>query len=162
MYNLVHMCIPRCRLLAFVASLAVAACAAQDRSDWQSVAKVQPGTKVRLSLKSHQTVTDDFKGSTAEQVTVGTVVAKREDVQKLERYRSGGWGRGKTAVIGALIGGGAGAAIGAAAGGCHTGDFICFSRGTVGAILGAVGAIIGAGVGALIPPRRTEVVYAAR
>jgi hypothetical protein len=152
-----------CRLLlAFAAFLAVPVCAAQDRSDWQSVAKVQPGTKVRLSLKSHQTVTDDFKGSTAEQVTVGTVIARREDVRKLERYRSGGWGRGKTAAIGALIGGGAGAAIGVAGGGCHTGEFICFSRGTLGGVLGAVGALIGAGVGALIPPRRTDVVYAAR
>jgi hypothetical protein len=137
MYNLVHMCMPRCLLLAAVALLAVSVCAAQDRSDWQSVAKVQPGTKVRLSLKSHETVTDDFKEST------------------------GGWGRGKTAAIGALIGGGAGAAIGVAAG-CNTHDFICFSRGTVAAVLGAVGAIIGCTVGALIPPRRTEVVYAAR
>jgi hypothetical protein len=149
-------------LLASVAVLAVSSCAAQDRSDWQSVAKVQPGTKVRLSLKSRRTFIDEFKGSTADQVTVGTVVAKREDVRRLERFRSGGRGRGKTAAIGALIGGGAGAVIGVAAGGCHTGDFICFSRGTVGAVLGAVGAIVGALAGALIPPHHTEVVYAAR
>jgi hypothetical protein len=41
--------------------------------------------------------------------------AKREDVAKLERYRSG-LGRGKTALVGAAIGGGGGAVIGITAG----------------------------------------------
>ena len=153
---------PSCNRLTCVAVLLIATCAAQDRSDWQSVAQVQPGTKVRLSLKSHPAVTDSFKGSTSDQITVGAVVAKREDVLKLELYRSGGWSRGKTAAVGALIGGGAGGAIGAAAGGCHQGDFICFSRGTTGAVLGAVGAIIGTAIGALIPHHHMEVLYAVR
>ena len=46
---------------------------------------------------------------------VGTVTASRETVLKIERYRLGGWGRGKTAAVGALIGFGGGFAIGAAA-----------------------------------------------
>jgi hypothetical protein len=151
----------RC-LFTSLAVLMASTCAAQDGSAWQAIAGVPPGTKVRLSLKSHERVTDTLRGSTAEQVTVGNVVAKREDVLKLERFRTGGWSRGKTAAVGALIGGGAGAAIGVASDTCHRGDIICIPRAAVGGVLGAAGAIVGAVIGALVPHHRTDVVYEAR
>lgn len=150
----------RC-LLTSLAVLMASTCVAQDRSDWQAIAAVPQGTQVRLSMKSREKVTDSFRGFTPEQVTVGSVVAKREDVLKLERFRTGGWSRGKTAAVGALIGGGAGAAIGVA-GGCTRGTFLCLSRGTLGGVLGAAGAIVGAVIGVAVPHRRTDVVYAAR
>jgi hypothetical protein len=145
-----------------MATLAIPACMAQNRSDWQALSALPPGAKVRLSLKSRPKVTDGFQAVTEEQVTVGSVVARREDVLKLERFRTGVWSRGKTAAVGAAIGGGAGTVIGVAAGGCRTGDFICVTRGQAGAILGITGAIIGAVIGVAVPHHRTDVVYAAR
>jgi hypothetical protein len=79
--------------------------------------------------------------------SVGTITARREDVLKIERYLHGGWGRGKTTAVGALIGFGGGFAIGATAGGCRQGQFgPCITRGTLGGVLGAAGAVIGAGI----------------
>ena len=104
-----------------------------------------------------------FQNWTPQQVTAGTVTARREDVLKIERYRQGGWGRGKTAAVGALIGFGGGFAIGAAAGGCNKNSFgPCFSRGQVGALVGGVGLVIGAGIGALLPPHKKDLIYSAR
>jgi hypothetical protein len=142
--------------------LASLCCAAQDVADWQSLNALHPGDKVRLSLRSQTSVIDIFKESSADQVTVGSVVAHKSDVLKVERYRSGEWSRGKTAAVGALIGLGGGATVGAAAGACHKGDFIYVSRPVLGVALGALGAILGAAVGALVPHHRTDLIYAAK
>jgi hypothetical protein len=134
----------------------------QDLHDWQSVGHLQVGDSIRLSLKGGR-AKGVFRTWTPQQVTVGTVTASREDVLKLERYRQGGGARGKSAVIGALIGFGGGFAIGAAGGGCHPGQFgPCFTRGTLGAMVGGVGALVGAGIGALLPRHTTELVYSAK
>ena len=104
-----------------------------------------------------------FQTWTPEQVTAGTVTAKRDDVLKIERYRKGGGGRGKSAAIGALIGFGGGFALGAGAFGCHPGQLgPCISRGVGGAVFGGAGAVIGAGVGALLPRHTRELIYSAR
>jgi hypothetical protein len=148
------------------------AAAGQDRRDWQSLAQLQSGDRIRLSLKTGGTgaVTGAFQSWTPQQVTAGTVTAKREDVVKIERYRQGGWGRGKTAAIGAVIGlgigFGGGFAVGAATGGCRSGEFLCFGRGTSGAIIGglggAIGLVTGATIGALFPRRPKELIYSAK
>jgi hypothetical protein len=141
-----------------------AAIDAQDRHDWQSLAQLQAGDKIHLSLKTGPGVTAAFQSSTPDQVTAGTVTAKREDVLKIERYRQGTWGRGKTAAVGALIGFGGGFAIGAGAtGGCHQGGFgPCISRGLGGAIVGGVGAVVGAGIGALLPHHTKDLIYSVK
>jgi hypothetical protein len=134
----------------------------QDRRDWQSLARLQAGDRIRLSLKTGP-VEGAFQNWTPQQVTAGTVTASRENVLKIERYRQGGWGRGKTAAVGALIGFGGGFAIGAATGGCHQGQFgPCLSRGALGAGIGAAGAVIGAGIGALLPRHTKELIYSAK
>jgi hypothetical protein len=108
----------------------------QDRRDWQSLARLQAGEKIRRSLKT-EPVEAAFQNWTPQQVTAGTVTARREDVLKIERYRQGGRERGKTAAIGALIGFGGGFAFGAATGGCHLGEIgPCVSRGALGAAVG--------------------------
>jgi hypothetical protein len=148
---------------AFALLLIASLTFAQDRSSWQALSQLQTGDQVKLSLKSHGDVTGPFQTWTPEQVTVGSTTAKREDVAKLERYGKGGWGRGKKALVGALIGGGAGAAIGIAAGGCSDHGFgPCFTRAQTGAAAGAAGAVMGTIVGALLPHHRTNVIYAAR
>ena len=150
---------PRQATLAVLCALATAA-AGQDRSDWQSLAQLRPGDTIRLSLKTGS-VNAAFRDFAPQQVTAGNVTAKKEDVLKVERYRKGG--RGKAAAIGAVIGFGAGFTIGAATGGgCGHSIGPCLSRGALGGILGGVGAILGAGVGALLPRRSTELIYAVK
>jgi hypothetical protein len=147
------------KTLAVICLLAGAA-TAQDRHDWQSLAQLQAGERVRLSLKSGP-VDGLFKSWTPQDVTAGTVTARKEDVVKIERYRPGG--RGKSAAFGALIGFGGGFAIGAAGFHCGGGQFgPCVTRGEGGAIVGGIGAIIGASIGALLPRHHKEVIYSSR
>ncbi len=142
---------------------------AQDRRDWQSLAKLQAGDSIRLSLKTGP-VDGTFQSWTPQQVTAGTITAKREDVLKIERYQQGGWGRGKTAAVGAAIGlgvgFGGGFAVGAATGGCRSGGFLCFSRGTTGAIVGglggAIGLVTGAVIGSLFPRHPKDLIYSVK
>ena len=148
-------------ILAAVCSIS-SAVHAQDRRDWQSLAQLQPGDKIRLSLKTGP-VTEVFQSWTPEQVTAGTVTAKKEDVLQIERYRPGTWGRGKTAAVGALIGFGGGFGVGVGLTGCdHNQIGPCISRAGGGAIVGAAGAIIGAGIGALIPHHTKDLIYSVK
>jgi hypothetical protein len=147
--------------MVFLCALVTAA-DGQDRRDWQSLAQLQAGDRIRLSLKTGP-VEGVFQNWTPLQVAAGTVTARREDVLKIERYRKGGGGRGKHAAIGAAVGFGGGFAIGAAVGGCHPNELLCFGgRGTWGAAFGGVGALIGAGVGALIPRHNKDLIYSAK
>jgi len=154
--------------LVLIGALATAA-EGQDRHDWQSLARLQAGDRIRLTLKTGP-VTAPFQNWTPQQVTAGPMTAKREDVLKIERYRQGGWSRGKTAAVGAAIGlgvgFGGGFAVGAATGGCRSGEFLCFSRGTTGAVVGAIGGAIGlvtgAVIGALFPRHPKELIYSVK
>jgi hypothetical protein len=145
--------------LALVCVLAAAD--AQDRHDWQSLAKLQPGDRIHLSLKTGP-VEGAFQNWTPDQVTAGTVTAKREDVLKIDRYRRGA-SRAKHSAVGALIGFGGGFGIGAGVSGCHPGQFgPCITRGEGGAVVGGVGAVIGAAIGVLLPRQTRELIYSAR
>jgi hypothetical protein len=124
----------------------------QDRHDWQSLARLQAGDRIRLSLKTGR-VEGAFQNWTLEQVTAGTVTAKREDVLKIERYRPGAWGRGDKAAVGGLIGLGGGFVFGASIPGGR------FER---GAFLVLPGALIGALIGALLPTHSKELIYSAK
>ena len=147
------------RTLAVICLLGTAA-PAQDRHDWQSLAQLQTEEKIRLSLKTGS-VEGSFKGWTLQEVTAGTVTARKEDVLKVERYHRRS--RGKNAAIGALIGFGGGFAIGAGAFNCnHNQIGVCVTRGQGGAIVGGVGAVIGAGIGAPLPAHRRELIYSLR
>ena len=148
-----------CPLLIFAL---VCTANAQDRHDWQSLAKLQQGDKIRLTLKTGST-TEVFQAWTPQNVTAGTVTAKNEDVLKIERYGHGGWGRGQKAAVGARIGFGGGFAIGAAVTGCNHSQFgPCISRGAGGGVVGAAGALIGAGIGALLPTHGKELIYSVK
>jgi hypothetical protein len=135
---------------------------AQDRHQWQSLAKLQAGDKIQLTLKTGSS-TEVFQSFTPEDLTAGTLTAKKDDVLKVERVNHGGWSRGKKAALGAAIGFGGGFAVGAAATGCdHRQIGICISRGAGGAALGGVGALVGAGIGALLPTQGKELIYSAK
>ena len=145
--------------LALLCALPTAA-ACQDRRDWQSVAQLQTGDRFRLSLETGS-VTVMFRNWTPQQVTVAAVTARREDVRKIWRYREGGWQRAKCRPR-LLLGLGGGSAIGAAGGGCHPDQFCIVGRGIVAAALGGAGMLIGAGIGALIPAHRKDLIYSAK
>jgi len=138
------------------------AASGQDQRDWQSLTQLRPGESILLSLKA-SSVKGAFRSWTPQQVIAGATTARREDVLKVERYRQSGWGRGEKALVGALIGFGAGFTIGAAAAGCHTGQFgPCVTRFGGGMIVGGVGAVGGVAIGALLPRRHTkELIYSA-
>src|SRR5690348_3207079 len=120
------------------------ACAGQSTKDWDSLGKLQPGDTVRVTSKTG-TTEGSFRSWTPQDVTVGTVTSRKEDVTKLVLRRPGGSGRGKHALIGGLIGFGGGFALGAAVGGCSPHQFgPCLGRGEVGAAAGVGGAAVGA------------------
>jgi hypothetical protein len=131
----------------------VAPAQGQDRHDWQSLARLHCGDRVRLSLKTGP-VDGVFQNWTPAGVTVGTAVAKREDVRKIERYRHGG-SQAKHAALGAIIG-----FAGGFAGGASHPFFV--TRAQEGAIVGGVGAVIGAIVGALLPTHSKELIYSTK
>jgi hypothetical protein len=147
--------------LALLCAVGTAA-QAQDRSDWQSLAALHAGDKVRLSLKSGPTE-GGFQSWTPEQVTVGAVTAKKEDVLKIELYsQGGGLGRRKKALIGFGVGFGIGAA---ARGDCQPGySYFCPTRVGLGEVGGGLGAAIGLVIGAALPahPRTRQIVYLAK
>ncbi len=144
---------------------------AQDSADWDSLGRLTTNDKVRVSFKDGRHLGGPFENWTAQQITVGGVSGNKAEVLKVERYRQGGWGRGKTAAVGALIGFGAGAGIAAATSRCKSSasngqlvpNFCGFlvSRGAAIGIGGGVGALIGAGIGAALPHRKKELIYAA-
>jgi hypothetical protein len=154
-----------CLFQTFVLMCVLATAAeAQARRDWQSLAQLNAGDKIRLTLKTGP-MEGVFQSWTPQQVTAGTVTAKREEVLKMERYRQGGRGRGEHAAIGALIGFGGGFAIGAGVNpSCHQGEFLCphISRGLAGVAVGGAGAMIGGAIGALLPRRTKELIYSAK
>ena len=131
----------------------------QDRHDWQSLSRLQAGDRVRVSLKTGP-VNGAFQNWTPQEVTVGTVTAKREAVLKIERYRHGG-SRAKHAGFGAMFGFAGGFAIGAWGSGCG-GIGPCVTRPEGGAIVGGAGAVVGAVIGALLPTHSKELIYSAR
>jgi hypothetical protein len=138
----------------------VAAAYGQDRHDWQSVSRLHAGDRVRLSLKTGP-VEGAFQNWTLQDVTVGTVTARREDVRKIELNRHGR-SRVKHIGVGALIGFGGGFAIGAASFNCGGGIGPCLTRPQGGALVGGAGAVIGALVGAILPVHSHELIYSAR
>ena len=145
---------------------------AQSTGTWDSLATLRPGDQVRVSLAGHKAVNGSFQSWTAEQVGVSDVSYKRQEVTKIQRYRSRGWSRGKKAAVGALIGLGAGAAIGAAGSRCTSSpskgqlapNFCAYplARGASIGIGAALGGLVGAGVGAALPTHKKELIYAAR
>jgi hypothetical protein len=147
--------------LALIMLCALAATAqGQDRHDWRSLSRLQVGDRVRVHFKTGP-VTATFQSWTPQEVTVGTVTAKREDVLKIERYRHGG-SRAKHIGFGALIGFSGGFAIGASVAGCRGGLGPCITRPEGGAVVGGAGAVIGALIGAILPAHSKEVIYSSR
>jgi hypothetical protein len=131
----------------------VAPAQGQDRHDWQSLARLYSGDRVRVVLKTAP-VDGEFQSWTPQELTVGTVTAKREDVIKIERYRHGG-SRAKHAAFGAMIG----FAGGFAGGATHP---LFNTPAQQGAIVGGAGAVIGGIIGVLLPTHSKELIYSSQ
>jgi len=148
-------------LRSFLALILLCALAAssrgQERHDWQSLLRLHGGDRVRVSLKTGP-VEGEFQSWTPQDLTVGTVTVKRDDVLRIARYRHGG-SRAKRTAVGALIGFGGGFAIGASG---RVPVCFCTSRAEKGAIAGSAVAVIGAAIGALLPTHSKELIYSSR
>ena len=149
---------------ALVLICAIGIADAQDRRDWQALSRLQTGDNIGVLVRSGPPVKGVFQSWTPQQITAGTLTARKDDVLAIERYRPSNWGRRKHALVGAAIGLGTGFAVGLAAGGCSDRGFgPCFPRAGAGALLGAGFAIWGAGIGALIPRRQNkELIYSVK
>jgi hypothetical protein len=135
----------------------VATAHGQDRHDWKSVSRLHPGDRVVVSLKAGP-MDGEFQSWTPQGMTVGTVMARREEVLKVELYRHGE-SRAKHAAFGAMFGFAGGFTIGASVNLCNGGLGPCIKRPEGGAVAGAVGAAIGAIIGVLLPTHSKEVIY---
>ncbi len=136
-------------LLSFAALvfLVTASAVAQD-SSWQNLKQIKPGTKVKVVESNLKTLEGKFVGFSETDLTIA--ISKREEVIPKEQvYRVTSTGRGRNALIGAIVGGAAGIAIGAA--------IMEREKGYGGAVAGTgVGfGAIGAGIGAAIPHTTT-------
>ncbi len=143
--------------VAISALFALAATAAdKPEASWENVQQLKAGQKIHIVRAGLKSVTGYFVSVAADSLALKTAAGEqtlnRVDINRITR--SGGQ-RGRNALIGAAVGGGAGAALGAASGGCHPGEFICLSRGTVAGILAGVGVLAGAVVGVAIPGHTT-------
>ena len=133
----------------------------QDLHDWQSGSQLQTGDPVRVSLKTGP-VNGVFENWTLQDIKIGTVTAKREDVLSIERFRRNS-SRGKHVLLGALIGFGGGFGIGAGVTGrSGVGIGVWVARPEGGAVVGGAGAIVGAIVGALLPAHPKELIYSSK
>lgn len=151
-------------LFACVTALSLCSMAvhAQDRADWRSLGQLKPGDRVAVLLKAHGTTVATFQSWSPDQIALDSLTIRKQDVQRVSRYRTGVWSRGKTALLGATIGGVAGLGVGLGLGGnCGHSLGPCPSRGALGAIFAGIAAAVGAGIGALLPHRRVDVIYAA-
>jgi hypothetical protein len=157
-----HTAVRSLRALVLIGAL-IGAVNAQDQRDWQSLAKLQAGDRLRLSLK---TGSSDglFQTWTPEDVKVGSMTSKKEDVFKIERFRPGSHGRGKHAAIGALIGFGGGFIVGAAVGNCRQGELLCpkAPRVVFGVGFGFLGVVVGGAIGVLLPSHNKDLIYSSR
>ena len=90
------------------------ATALQAQSDWAAVQALRAGDKVGVVYAQQRRVTDVVESTSADSLTVGGVVMKRDDVVRVYRVR--GWSRAKRTLLGAGIGLAAGIALDQSAG----------------------------------------------
>src|SRR5579862_9321357 len=84
---------------------------AQERGNWQVLAQLHPGDRVTVAVKARGSKKGIFQSWDADQIHLESATVRREEVQTVARQRAGGWGRGKTALLGAGIGGAIGAGV---------------------------------------------------
>ncbi len=145
--------------LAALLCFATAAWAAEPLEDWKNLEQLRVGERIQVVKKDKSSHFGTFVALSDESLTLrnasGDAGFRREEILRVSRI--GGARRGRAALIGLAIGGGAGAAIGAAANG-GGGSFEIISSKEAAAILGVVGGAAGAGIGAAVArPAKTEI-----
>jgi len=147
-------------LLAIVSFAPLAAAVPrEDKRNWDNLKQLAPNQQVRIVLNDAKSYRGDFQsvsdGAVVVRVATGVQSFAKENVLRVST--NGASHPGRNALIGAVVGFGAGTAIVAAA--CASDD----CRGAVAPILGATaGTPAGALVGFLIPTGGWHDVYRAR
>lgn len=129
-------------------------------SPWNAVERIVAGERIEVQLMDYTTLKGTFDHATGDVVYLGragkTVEARRVDVRRLWRRKSGHGGR--WAIVGGLVG--AAALCGGLCPYLESGP----GKGYAGAVAGtaALGAIIGAGVGYGVGHGKLALVYQTR
>jgi hypothetical protein len=118
---------------------------------WGAIATSPAGQPLQVELKSGKTIKGKLSSASESGLTLvlGKTMANVERAEIRRIYRDGGKSVGKSALIGAGVGGAGGAIVGAATGGDGKG-FISFSRKETAAAGGVIGAAVGTITGLVI------------
>jgi hypothetical protein len=133
------------------------------KADWNNLKQVKPDQAVEVVLKdakSHkgglQSVSDD---GIVVRLASGEQTFARQNVLRVSSKRQGH--RLRNALIGGVIGAGAGLGVGIAADRCPPNSIVCFGNKGKAIATPAVG-LIGFGIGAAIPTGGWQEIYRAR
>ena len=144
-------------LLGIVAALSSSVIGA-PAGGWDALRRLSRGDLVRVTLSSGAPVEAVFEAWTENAISVGSIRIAREQVNRVE-LRKRGWGRGKKAAVGALVGFGSGFLIGFAGTPSGSGSTSLGTRTENGGTLAVLGAVAGAAIGAALPNHRYELIY---
>ena len=125
---------------------------AQTANNWKSVTSLQSGQKVIVELKDGKKLKRKFGHASETSVTLlsgkNTEDVARTDIRKV--YRETGASKGKSTLVGAGVGGGAGAIFGAAALGSDDKGWFSITRSEAAGVVGIFGASVGAVTGFVV------------
>jgi hypothetical protein len=147
--------------LLSVAFIAAPPLRASDDSDWANLKRLASGLQAKVSLSDGKSYKGDLQLVTENIVVLHSASGEqsfpRKSVQRVSIKRNGH--RGRHALIGAAIGGGAGLGFGTAIDNdCSSTPLICTGNKGKG-ILTPAFALVGAGIGALLPSGGWQEVY---
>jgi hypothetical protein len=139
-------------ILLVVPLLSIDGFAQSATTTWSGVTSLQPGQKVSIELKNGKKVKGKFGSASETSITISrgknTEDVTRADIRKV--FRENGGSVGKSTLVGAGIGGGAGAILGVSTGGCDNSGWFCITRGQAAAVVGIMGATVGALTGLVV------------
>ena len=155
------MSLTRALCLSAVSSLFALGLAAQT-PDWNNVKSIAPATQILIARAGSSAVRGELQSVSDDSISInassGQQSVPRGQVARLSVRKKGN--RGRHALIGLVIGAGAGAVVGAASySSCNGFCIINPSRGALAGAGAAVGGLLGAGVGALLPSGGWREVY---
>jgi hypothetical protein len=134
---------------------------ASDDSDWANLKQLASGLKAKVSLSDGKSYKGHLQLVTEDAVVLHSASGEqsfpRKTVQRVSIQRKGH--RGRHALIGAAIGGGAGLGFGAAIDNdCSSTSIVCTGNKGKGILTPAL-ALLGAGIGALLPSGGWQEIY---
>lgn len=153
------------KLLLLFGALVLSSCAGLAQSapsSWSRLSSLQPGQTVQVVDTSSKKYSGTFVSASDTAMTIQESSSQqsiqRSDVRSVKSVQSGQSNRARNIALFGAIGAGAGAGIGTGVG--ASGCFGCRKAKSAG-IGAGLGAIVGVAVGAVLPARKSTLVYKA-